>query len=47
MKERVDEKVTEFEADNSKEYKVEIIEDSAVYSNKAKDHLLGLYYLIA
>ena len=37
----------EFEAGNSKEYKVEIIWDSAVFGNKAKGYLLGLYYLVA
>ena len=36
-----------FEADNSKEYKMEVIRDNAVYTNKAEDHLLGLYYLVA
>ena len=46
---RIDEKVTklEFEAGNSKEYKVEAIWDNAIYANKAKGHLLGLYYLVA
>ena len=46
---RVDKKITEleFEADNSKEYKVEAIRDIAVYANKAKGHLPGLYYLVA
>ena len=48
-KERVDKKITklEFKVGNSKEYKVEAIWDSAVYANKAKSHLLGLYYLVA
>ena len=45
----VDKKITklEFEINNSKEYKVEVIWDSAVYANKAKRHLSGLYYLVA
>ena len=48
-KERVDKKVTELklEGGNKKEYKVEEICNSAVYVNKAKSYLLGLYYLIA
>ena len=48
-KERVDEKVTEldFEAGNSKEYEVEAIRDSAVYSRESEGHLPGLYYLVA
>ena len=37
----------EFEASDSKEYKVEVIQDSAVYANKAKGHLPGLYYMVA
>ena len=48
-KEQVNEKVIElkFEAGNSKKYKVEAIQDSTIYTNKAKSHLLGFYYLIA
>ena len=48
-KERVDEKITEldFEAGDSKKYKVEAIWDSAVYARKLEGHLLGLYYLVA
>ena len=48
-KERVDEKVTEldFEAGDSKEYKVEAIWDSAVYARELEGHLPGLYYLVA
>ena len=44
-KEQVDKKVTEleFEADNSKKYEVEAIRDSAVYANKPKGYLPGLY----
>ena len=48
-KERVDKLVTEleFEASNSKKYKVEAIQDSAVYISKLEsDQLPGLYYLI-
>ena len=47
-KERVDKKITqlEFEAGNSKEYKMEAIQDIAVYANKAKGYLPGLYYLV-
>ena len=43
-KERVDEKVTEldFEAGDKEEYKVEAIQDSAVYARKSEGHLLGL-----
>ena len=34
--------------ENSKEYKVEAIWDSAVYANKSESgHLSGLYYLVA
>ena len=43
----MDENMIEFEAGNSKEYKVEATTDSAVYANKAKSHLPGLYYLVA
>ena len=49
-KERVDENVTElkFDIGDSKEYKVEAIWDSVVYTNKSeRGHLLGLYYLVA
>ena len=46
-KERV-EKVPELDAsDNSKEYEVEAIWDSAVYTRKLEGHLSGLYYLVA
>ena len=45
---RVDENVTEFEAGNNEEYKVEGIWDSAVYAKEsAAGHLPGLYYLIS
>ena len=47
----MDEKVRqiEFDADNnnSGEYKVEAIWDSAVYKRESKDHLPGLYYLVS
>ena len=46
-KERVDENMTEFKAGNSKKYKVEVIQDSTVYINKAEGHLPNLYYLVA
>ena len=36
----------EFEAADSKKYKVEAIWNSAVYANKEESHLSGLYYLI-
>ena len=45
-KERVNEIVTEFEACNSKEYKVEAIWKSAVYASKAKGYLPSVYYLL-
>ena len=46
---RVDKKIMEleFEANNSKEYKLEAIWNSVVYANKAKGHLPSLYYLVA
>ena len=47
-KERLDKWVTEFEAGNSKEYKVEAIWDNAVYTSESElGQLSGLYYLIA
>ena len=36
----------EFKAGNDKEYKVEVIQDSAIYAKKADGYLLGLYYLV-
>ena len=36
----------EFDAGNNKEYKVEIIINSAVYAKEAEKHLLNLYYLV-
>ena len=48
-KEQVDKKMTEmdFEVDNSREYEVEAIWNSAVYTKKSESHLPGLYYLVA
>ena len=49
-KKRVDENMTEldFDAGDSKEYKVETICDSAVYTIKSESgHLPGFYYLVA
>ena len=40
--------VPEFEPGNNKEYKVEVIWDSAVYTRESESgHLLGLYYLVS
>ena len=39
--------VPEFEPGNDKEYKVEAIRDSAVYTKEADRYLPGLYYLVA
>ena len=36
----------EFEIGNNKEYEIEAIRDSAVYTKKANKYLLKLYYLI-
>ena len=47
-KEQLDKQVTELEAGNSGEYKVEAIFDSFVYASELElDQLSGLYYLIA
>lgn len=35
-----------FKVDRDKEYKMEVIQDSSVYTNKAGDQLPELYYLI-
>ena len=45
----MDKKIPESDAgnENSKEYKVEAIRDSAVYAKKLEGHLPGLYYLVA
>ena len=39
--------VLEFEPGNNKEYKVEAIQDSAVYAKEVEGYLPGLYYLVA
>ena len=39
--------VPEFEPDDDKEYKVEAIQDSAIYGKETDKHLPGLYYLVA
>ena len=45
---RVDKRITEMEAANSKEYKVEAIWDNAVYASKSElGQLPGIYYLVA
>ena len=49
-KERIDENVTnvEFDAGNSKKYKMEAIRDSMVYAMELESgHLPSLYYLVA
>ena len=48
-KRRLDKKVMEleFEAGDSKKYKVEAIWDNAIYANNGKGYLPGLYYLVA
>lgn len=45
----MDKRVTEleFEVVNNEEYKLEAIQDSALYTNKAEGHLPGLYNLVA
>ena len=46
---RVDKNVTEleFNAGNNKEYKMEAIWNSTVYTKESKGHVLEFYYLIA
>ena len=39
--------ILKFEFGNDKKYRVEAIQDNAVYAKKIDGHLLGLYYLIA
>ena len=48
-KEWVDKKVPELDAGNkdSEEYKVEAIQDRAVYARGSEGHLPGFYYLVA
>lgn len=41
------EKDLELQAEDSKEYKVEAIINSEVYSQQANDQILGLQYLIS
>ena len=36
-----------FDASNNKKYEVEAIINSTIYAQKAKGHLLGLYYLVS
>lgn len=45
----VEEKLIEFDFDigNSKEYKIQAMQDSVVYVSKAERHLLGFYYRVA
>ena len=48
-KRRVDETTTPLElkaGDNSEEYKVKAIQNSAVYARELEGHLSGLYYLV-
>ena len=47
-KKQVDENnATKLDASNSKEYKVEIIWDSAVYTKESEGYLPGFYYLLS
>ena len=47
-KKKVDKRVTELKAGNSKECKIETIQNSAVYASKSESgQLSGLYYLVA
>ena len=39
--------VPEFEAGNNKKYKIEAIQDSAIYAKKKDGYLPKLYYLVA
>ena len=39
--------VSEFEPGDNKKYKVEAIQDNAVYAKKTNRHLPRLYYLVA
>ena len=38
--------VPKFEVGNNKKYKVEAMQDSAIYAKEADGHLSGLYYLV-
>ena len=42
-----DENAAELDVDNDKEYKIEVIQDSAVYVKEVDRYLLGLYYLVS
>ena len=46
-KEQIDKNMTVYEAVDNKKYKVKVIWDSTIYTNKAKGYLLGLYCFIA
>ena len=39
--------VPEFEPGDDKEYKIEAIQDNAVYAKEVDRYLLGIYYLVA
>lgn len=47
-KKQVDKKISDlnFDIGNIKEYKVEVIWDNAIYTNKMKVYLQDLYYLV-
>ena len=47
MNELFSESEREFDADNNKEYEIEAIIDSAVYTKEAERHLPDLYYLVS
>ena len=47
LQERSESSVPEFEpGNNDKEYKMEAIQDNAVYTKKKDGHLSGVYYLV-
>ena len=39
--------VPEFKVSNNKKYKLEAIQDSAIYAKEADGHTSGLYYFVA
>ena len=43
-KEQMNKFVPKFEMDNSKEYKIEVIQNSVIYTKEANRHLPKLYY---
>ena len=47
MNELFSEPESEFDAGDNKEYEVEAIKDSAIYTKKAEGQLAGLYYLVS